>query len=212
MTKNVIVSGGSRGLGKALSGKMFEMGYCVSTFSRTMEDHVIQNNGRKFITTRADIRYENDIQRVLERTKTIGGGADMLIISAGTIAKTDNILRSTVITMRKVYETNVFANFNLITEAIEYFKLKTVVFITSDVSLAHYTGWGIYGSSKAAMDYIIKQASLEAPDIEFLSLNPGDMDTEMHRKADPESDRSKLISADKGADNILSIIIKEMKM
>ena len=212
MAKNVIISGGSGGLGKALSVRMYEMGCCISTFSRTMVDSQIEGHGKSFITTRADIRYENEILRVLERTKSIAGGADILILSAGVVARKQDILQSSVIAMRKVYETNVFANFNLMAEAIRYFGLKMVVFITSDVSFNNYPGWGIYGSSKAAMDYIIKQASIEARNPIFLSINPGDMDTEMHREADPESDASDLISADEGARKVISSIMKEMEI
>ena len=210
MAKNVIISGGSRGLGKSLSEKMFEMGYGISTFSRTMVDSVSQGGEKNFITTGADIRYENDILRVLERTKSIAGDADILILSAGTVTRTEDILHGNVMAMRKIYETNVFANFNLMTAAMGYFRLKEIVFITSDVSTNNYPGWGIYGSSKAAMDYIIKQASMEEHDTQFLSINPGDMDTEMHREAEPGSHGSELISADEGADNVLSIIMKEM--
>jgi NAD(P)-dependent dehydrogenase (short-subunit alcohol dehydrogenase family) len=212
MTKNVIISGGSRGLGKALSEKMYGMGYGVSTFSRTMVDSSINNDGKNFITTMADIRYENDILRILERTGSIAGKAEILILSAGVVAGTHDILQSSAITLRRVFETNVFANFNFMVEAIKYFELKLLVFITSDVSFNNYPGWGIYGSSKAAMDYIIKQASLETGAPVFLSINPGDMDTEMHREADPESDVSQLISADEGADNVISAIMKEMKI
>ncbi|WMT50812.1 MAG: SDR family NAD(P)-dependent oxidoreductase [Ferroplasma sp.] len=212
MGKNVIISGGSRGLGKALSGRIYEMGYGVSTFSRTMVDSQVEEDGKKYITTRADIRYENDIVRVLDRTKSIAGGADILILSAGVAARKQDILRSSVITMRKVYETNVFANFNLMSEAIRYFGLKMVVFITSDVSFNNYPGWGVYGSSKAALDYIIKQASMETVSPVFLSINPGDMDTEMHSEADPESDASDLISADEGARRVISAIMQEMEI
>ncbi len=212
MAKNVIISGGSRGLGKALSAIMYEMGYGVSTFSRTMVDSQIMEDGKNFITTRADIRYENDMLRVLERTKTIAGSADILILSAGVAATKEDILKSSVITLRKVYETNVFANFTLMAEAIRYFRLKMVVFITSDVSFNNYPGWGVYASSKAAMDYIIKQASMETVSPVFLSINPGDMDTEMHREADPESGTSDLISADEGARKVISVIMSEMKI
>ncbi len=190
MTKNAIVSGGSRGLGEALVSRMISGGWNVLTFSRNMTDTKENYDDCELIKMKCDLRLDRDVELVVDRAATEFGNVDLLVLNAGTITVTENLITSSIIDLRRVFETNVFANFLLAKTFRERNPNGMVVHVTSDAAKSNYPGWGIYGASKAAMDYLIKTLAAENGGKGAFSLDPGDMDTEMHRMAEPKSDTS----------------------
>ena len=65
-----------------------------------------------------------------------------------------------------------------------------VVDITSDASVEAYEGWGGYGATKAALDHVGRVLAAERPDLRVLTIDPGDMRTQMHQDAFPGEDIS----------------------
>ena len=65
-----------------------------------------------------------------------------------------------------------------------------IVDITSDASVEAYEGWGGYGATKAALDHIGRVLAAEHPDLRVLTIDPGDMRTQMHQDAFPGEDIS----------------------
>jgi NAD(P)-dependent dehydrogenase (short-subunit alcohol dehydrogenase family) len=62
-----------------------------------------------------------------------------------------------------------------------------VVDVSSDAAVEAYPGWGGYGAAKAALDRLTAVLAVEHPELRWYALDPGDMDTDMHRAADPEA-------------------------
>lgn len=48
--------------------------------------------------------------------------------------------------------------------------------------MAAYSGWGIYGGSKAAVNHLALSLGEEEPDVTTISVRPGMVDTEMQRE------------------------------
>jgi NAD(P)-dependent dehydrogenase (short-subunit alcohol dehydrogenase family) len=69
-----------------------------------------------------------------------------------------------------------------------------VVAVSSDAAVTPYERWGAYGVSKAALDHLARiwAAELRGSGVRVLSVDPGEMDTDMHAEAMPEADRSSL--------------------
>ena len=67
-----------------------------------------------------------------------------------------------------------------------------VVNISSDAAIGAYETWGAYGSSKAALDLISLTLAneLRSDKIAVVSVDPGDMRTDMHQNAFPGQDIS----------------------
>jgi NAD(P)-dependent dehydrogenase (short-subunit alcohol dehydrogenase family) len=63
----------------------------------------------------------------------------------------------------------------------------TVLDLSSDAAVEAYPGWGGYGASKAALDQLAAVLGVEEPELRVHAVDPGDMDTAMHRAADPEA-------------------------
>src|SRR4051794_23730648 len=65
-----------------------------------------------------------------------------------------------------------------------------VVNISSDAGVEAYEGWGGYGASKAALDQLTAVLAVEHPDLRIYAVDPGDMATDMHQAAFPGEDIS----------------------
>ena len=83
-----------------------------------------------------------------------------------------------------------------------------IVNISSDAGVNAYPGWGGYGASKAALIHISRTlaAELEGTGIRVLIVDPGDMNTEMHRLAEPGVDLSHLPSPEEVAPRIVELV------
>ena len=73
-----------------------------------------------------------------------------------------------------------------------------IINVTSDAGVQAYPTWGGYGASKAALEHLsrVLAAELEGSGVRVFVVDPGDMDTEMHRLAEPGVDLSHLPTPD----------------
>jgi NAD(P)-dependent dehydrogenase (short-subunit alcohol dehydrogenase family) len=69
-----------------------------------------------------------------------------------------------------------------------------IINVSSDAGVEAYPGWGGYGASKAALEHISRTlgAELNGTGVRVYVVDPGDMDTAMHRAAEPGIDLSSL--------------------
>jgi len=69
-----------------------------------------------------------------------------------------------------------------------------IINVSSDAGVQAYPGWGAYGASKAALEHIsrVLAAELDGSGVRIYAVDPGDMNTEMHRQAEPGVDLSHL--------------------
>jgi short-subunit dehydrogenase len=88
-----------------------------------------------------------------------------------------------------------------------------VVNVTSDAGVNAYPGWGGYGASKAALEHISRTlaAELASTGVRIVVIDPGDMNTEMHRLAEPGADLSHLPAAEDVAPAIVEIIVENIE-
>ncbi len=63
--------------------------------------------------------------------------------------------------------------------------------LSSDAAVQHYPGWGGYGAAKAALDHLTLTFG-EETGVTAYAVDPGDMDTQLHRDAEPGEDLSHL--------------------
>jgi NAD(P)-dependent dehydrogenase (short-subunit alcohol dehydrogenase family) len=93
--------------------------------------------------------------------------------------------------LRNVFEVNLVAPLALVRELAPHLAPDAIVVnISSDAAVEAYPEWGAYGASKAALDHAGRILAEERPDLRVLSVDPGDMRTEMHQAAFPGEDIS----------------------
>ena len=93
--------------------------------------------------------------------------------------------------LEAVYRANVLGPLGLVQAALPLLHSgATVINVTSDAAVEAYEGWGGYGSSKAALEHLTRTLAAEHPELRFLAVDPGDMNTRMQQEAFPGEDVS----------------------
>ena len=81
-----------------------------------------------------------------------------------------------------------------------------IVNVTSDAAVEPYTGWGGYGSSKAALEQLGNVLAAEHPELLVYTVDPGDMRTRLHQEAFPGEDISDRPEPEASVPGLLTLI------
>src|SRR5207302_10500972 len=92
-------------------------------------------------------------------------------------------------------------------------KSGLIINVTSDAGVQAYPTWGGYGASKAALEHLsrVLAAELEETAIRVYVVDPGDMDTAMHRAAEPGVDLSHLPTPDRVAPAFVQLLQEQAR-
>lgn len=209
----VVVTGGSRGLGAALCARLAERGARVVLVARDADrlDETVQRIRRDHGEAHglaADVGDKEAIHRISGAAAAMVGDVSLLIHAASTLGPTPlrPLLDLACEDLERVLAVNVVGPFRLTKALATGMALRgrgTVVAVSSDAATEAYPTWGAYGASKAAADHLMRTFAAETPEVRFLSFDPGEMDTEMHRAAVPDADPSTLARPAAVADALL---------
>jgi len=194
-----VITGGTQGLGYALAQVLWRQGFAVSTCARTkaaIETLKASVDSRyPLVAQVGDVTNPAFQCSFIEETVDAFGRIDALVNNASTLGllPLPSVLHSTAANDRSVFETNVVAPNQLLRHALPHLEERrrsVIVGISSDAATGGYPGWGIYGASKAALDLLHKTLAAELSDrpVSVYSVDPGDMDTAMHRSVDSNAD------------------------
>jgi NAD(P)-dependent dehydrogenase (short-subunit alcohol dehydrogenase family) len=188
-----IVTGASRGLGRALARALAARGWTVVADARDAEALESALAGAP-----GAVRVPGDVTDAAHRVALVRaaletGGLDALVCNAGTLgpAPLPHIAGLDLAALAATLEVNTVAQVGLIQEALPALRPGgVVVAVTSDAAREPYPGWGAYGASKAALEQLANVLSAERPDLRVYRVDPGDMRTAMHAAAFPGEDIS----------------------
>lgn len=198
-----IVTGGSRGLGKAIAKELAARGIRTIIDGRdaaSLESAARELRGHGEVTALAgDVTSTEHVHALIAAARSFGR-LDVLVNNASTLGAVPlpRIDQLTQHAFRELFDTNVFAPIHLMQHALPLMRASggpaTIVNVTSDAAVQAYSGWGGYGSSKAALEHVsrVAAAELEGRAVRILVADPGDMNTQMHRDAIPGADPSEL--------------------
>jgi NAD(P)-dependent dehydrogenase (short-subunit alcohol dehydrogenase family) len=216
----VIVTGASRGLGAALAEELGRAGSRVVLVSRDPEalDAVvgrIRERGGEAHAVVADVSAPDAASRIAGTSGALVGPAEVVIHNAGTLGPVPlaPLADTSDGDFEQALATNLLGPFRLTRALVGSMALRgrgTVVLVSSDAASTAYAGWGAYGVSKAALEHLgrIWDAELSASGVRFLSVDPGEMDTRMHREAAPEADPSSLLRPEDAASKVVDLLRK----
>ncbi len=202
--KNVLVTGASRGLGRALAERLAALGARVVGVARgeaelTAAMAAIRDAGGEAHAVVADVADKDAIARVAGQAAALIGPIDVLVHNASTLGPTPLrlLLDTDCEDLAAVLETNLVGPFRLTKLIAGPMVLRgsgVVVHISSDAAASAYPRWGAYGAAKAAQDHLsrILAAELDGSGVRVLAVDPGEMDTAMHAAAIPDADRDAL--------------------
>jgi NAD(P)-dependent dehydrogenase (short-subunit alcohol dehydrogenase family) len=197
-----LVTGGSRGLGRALADALLARGWSVVTDAR----HAVELEAAAAelrsgspaavrLTAVAGDVGDPGHRDALMRSAADLGGLDVVVNNAGILGPSPqpSLAGYPLERLRDVYEANTIAPLAVIQTALPLLRRSRdprVLNITSDAAIEAYEGWGGYGSSKAALDQLGRVLAAEETWLRVWNLDPGDMATEMHQLAFPGEDIS----------------------
>lgn len=211
--KQVLITGGTAGLGLGLAKYLSTVGAKVAVIGRSLSRlESLKQDNNNIITVQGDMSKKEDIHRIFgEVVGQFGGTIDVLINNASSlgISPLQNLLDTPCENFSDVLETNLLGPFRLTKLVLPSMILNNsglIINISSDASTNAYPTWGIYGVSKAALDHVTAIWSKELPDITFLAIDPGDMYTAMKLDADPDVDEYSLYEPDQVAKDMASFI------
>lgn len=186
-----LVTGASRGLGRALAHALARRGWNLVLDARNTSG--MAQALPSALVIRGDV---TDPAHRGELAAAIGalGGIDLLVNNASDLGPSPlpALARYSLDDLRRVYETNVLAPLALSQLLLPRLRVAggTVLNISSDAAVEAYPGWGGYGSAKAAFDHVSAVLAVEEPRVRVYAIDPGDMRTAMHQAAFPGEDIS----------------------
>jgi len=191
-----IVTGASRGFGRAVTAALLGRGWTVVGDARRTED--LETTAQELNSARL-ITLAGDVTDVSHRDALVGAAVDagplrLLVNNASRLGPSPQpaLADYPAGELRAVYNTNLFAPLALIQAALPALtgNAGVIVNLTSDAAVEPYPGWGGYGSSKAALDQLSAVLAAEVAAVPVYAFDPGDMRTEMHQAAFPGEDIS----------------------
>ncbi len=186
-----IVTGGSRGFGRALVLDLASDGWGVVFDGRRASDvEHVKNELRDRhdrVTALAGDVTDPAHREALVRAASALGSLDLLVNNASTLGPTPlaRLDAYPLDAFRTVFELNVLAPLALVQLALPALRASrgTVVALSSDAAIEGYETWGAYGSSKAALDQLQAVLGAEEHALRVYAFDPGDMRTDMHQAA-----------------------------
>ncbi len=204
-TDVILITGASKGLGLALARLYARRGNPLVINARGEELREAERELSKFtsvVAVRGDV--SEIAEEIAERAIARFGRVDVLINNASELGPSPmpSLIEHSWESLERIFRVNVIAPIHL----IQLVRPQTIVNITSDAAKNAYPRWGGYGASKAALEHVSRTLSAELEGVRVLVIDPGDMNTEMHRLAEPGVDLSRLPSAEQVAPAIVERI------
>jgi NAD(P)-dependent dehydrogenase (short-subunit alcohol dehydrogenase family) len=202
--KTALITGASRGLGRALAERLAARGCKVVLVAREPVELeaaalAIREQGGVAFAVAGDVGDKRAIHRIVGQATALAGPIDILINNASTLGRTPLalLIDSDCEDLERVLAVNLIGPFRLTKAVLGGMLLRdvgVVLNISSDAGVEPYPTWGCYGVSKAALDQLTRIWASEHGDsgVRILAVDPGEMDTRLHAEAVPDEDPDSL--------------------
>lgn len=198
--KVVMITGASKGLGKALTLAFAKEGAKLAICARSEENllkvkEAAQSLGAKVLAVTADISLPRDVERFVAMAEAAFGHIDVLINNASILGPSPMplLLDYPEEDFSEVLRVNAVSPFLVTRRAIPGMLERnkgSVINVTSEAGHTGFAGWGAYGISKFAVEGLTQTWAdeLSETNVRVNMVDPGEMNTEMHQLAVPNCD------------------------
>jgi short-subunit dehydrogenase len=209
-TQVALITGASQGLGLEVARAYARRGLRLiltargSTALQQARDEL--QSTTEVLALAGDVGDLSHAERLVEAGLGQFGRIDVLVNNASELGPSPmtELEHLPIDALEGVLRVNVVAPLKLIQLVLPGMRARgsgLVVNVTSDAGVQAYPTWGGYGASKAALEHLsrVLAAEIEGSGVRVLVVDPGDMDTAMHRAAEPGVDLSHLPTPDRVA-------------
>lgn len=204
-----VVTGGSRGIGKALLKNLND--YKLATCSRSVEElEELKNEMDVFIEV-CDVSNKDEVKRFVRHVIDFVGVPYLLINNAAILGEICSIVNLDEAVWDKVISINLSGTFYITKGFLKYMTQKNsgvIINITTGVASNIRANWGAYAVSKYALEGFTRLLAdeLKNTGIYVYAVNPGRTRTLMRKKAYPAEDPATLPDPAQVAAKIVSTI------
>ncbi len=195
MSKTIVVTGGSRGIGRAVALGAGALGWSVGVGYRddrsAAEEVVaaIEADGGRAVATRGDVAVEEDVVALFDATADAFGRLDGAVVNAGITAPPLPLVETDIARLRRIVDVNVMGALLCAREAARRLAVSrggsggSIVLVSSAASrLGSPHEYVDYAASKGAVDSLALGLAREvaADGVRVNAVRPGVIETDMH--------------------------------
>ncbi|HEY3245721.1 MAG TPA: SDR family oxidoreductase [Phycisphaerae bacterium] len=210
----IIVTGGGRGIGRAVCRRFAAEKYAVATIARhagELEETsgLVKSAGSECLTISGDVSRPESVQRLIDETRQRFGRVDVLVNNAG-VAPLETVERMSLETYRTCNAVNIDAVFYACKAVCPLMRAGgggTIVNVASVSAIDPFPGLGTYGAAKAWVVAFTRSLADEVrPDgISVFGVGPGAVDTVMLRAVAPSLPVNEMLTPEDVADTVFEL-------
>ncbi len=184
--KKALVTGASRGIGRAIAIKFAKNGAIVGINYFKSENEArkvleLVNEHSKGVLLKGDVGSYKEAKKIVEDFVKFAGGMDILVNNAG-IYERKNFEELSEEQWDETLRINLKGSFNICKHAIPYMKEGSkIIFISSQLALKGSSHGADYAASKAGLLGLMKSLAIELASrkINVNAIAPGTIDTDI---------------------------------
>lgn len=210
-----LVTGASRGIGRAVASLLAERGATVHACARSERElgELAQAYPSRIVIHVADMAQEGQVSQLCATIERLHGRLDVLIHNASVLGPTTSLEHISAEDWRKTLAINLDGSFFICKHAARLLRAgakagcspSLLLMVSSSVGRTGRGGWGAYSVSKFGVEALVQiaQDELEQDGVICASINPGGTATQMRAQAYPQEDPTTLPSAERVASTML---------
>lgn len=201
-----LITGASHGIGRAVAKRFAAEGATVIALGRNVGaleelDDEIRADGGKLVLLPMDLTMYEKIDAMGASIYERFGKLDIVVGNAGLLGELAPVGHIDTQVFENTYATNVTANFRLIRSVDKLLRLSDAgraIFVTSNASSKGRAFWGLYASTKAALESLVLSYAQEVEEtpVRVNLINPGRIRTKMRAEAYPGENPETLPTAE----------------
>lgn len=221
----LLVTGASKGLGQAVARAWARPGARVAIAARGSEGlertaDLLRRAGADVLALAGDVGDRDFARSLVRRTEDRLGPVTHLVTCASSLGAVPlrPIADVPDSAWDEAVETNLLGTVRLWREVLGRMEGDLgggrLLHVSSDAACEAYPHWGPYGATKAAVDHLVRTLAAEftehrVQNVFVYSLDPGDMDTDLHRAAIPDADPRDLHRPEEIAPKLLHLLLAD---